>query len=61
MERSNSTVKTIKKFTISMGNWERFRYRVLYALRKDAHYMLNLIDEPRTRRNYNFRNKDKKK
>ena len=61
MERSNSTVKTIKKVTMSMGNWDRFRNRVLYALRKDAHYMLNPIDEPRARRNYNFRNKDKKK
>jgi hypothetical protein len=46
---------------MSMGNWDRFRNRVLYALRKDAHYMLNPIDEPRVRRNYNFKNKNPKK
>jgi len=61
IERSNSTVKTIKKVTMSMGNRDRFRNRVLYALRKDAHYMLNPIDEPRVRRNYNFKNKNPKK
>ena len=61
MERANSDVKTIKKVTMSMGNWERFRNSVLYALRKDAHYRLNPIDTPRARRNYNFKNKGKKK
>ena len=61
IERANSDVKTIKKVTMSMGNWERFRNRVLYALRKDAHYRLNPIDTPRARRNYNFKNKGKKK
>lgn len=61
MERANSDVKTIKKVTMSMGNWERFRNRVLYALRKNSNYMLNPVDKPRARRNYNFNNNGKKK
>ena len=55
MERKNSSVKTIKKVTMSMGNWERFRNRVLYALRSDATYHLNPIDTPKPRKNYKFK------
>lgn len=61
MERSNSSVKTIVKVTMSMGNWERFRNRVLYSLRADAHYYLNPIDKPKARQHYKLKNKDKKK
>ena len=61
IERANSSVKTIKKVTMAMGNWERFRNRVLYALRPDAHYMLNPIDTPRARNRYKLNNRSKQK
>lgn len=61
MERQNSSVKTIKKVTMSMGNWERFRNRVLYALRKDVSFNLNPVDSPRARRHYKFNNLPKTK
>ena len=50
MERRNSSVKTIKKVTNGMGNWPRFRNRVLYALRKDATFFMEPIDEPKALR-----------
>ena len=52
MERQNSTVKTIKKVTMGMTNWDRFRNRVLYAIRRDSTYFLNPIDTPKARRAY---------
>lgn len=61
MERANSSVKTIKKVTMAMGNWERFRNRVLYALREDANYRLNPIDTPRARKKYKANNFGKTK
>ena len=61
MERANSSVKTIKKVTMAMGNWERFRNRVLYALREDANYRLNPIDTPRARKKYKANNIGKTK
>lgn len=60
-ERQNSSVKTIKKVTMSMGNWERFRNRVLYALRKDSSFNLNPIDTPKARRHYKFKDSSKTK
>lgn len=61
MERANSSVKTIKKVTMAMGNWERFRNRVLYALRPNAHYRMNPIDTPRARRHYKSKDRHKTK
>lgn len=55
IERVNGTIKLLKKATMSMGNWERFRNRVLYSLRKNAAYRLNPIDTPRARKNYKFK------
>ena len=61
IERQNSTVKVIKKVTMSMGNWERFRNRVLYSLRKDATYNLNPVDTPKARKNYKLKDSGKNK
>lgn len=61
VERQNSSVKTIKKVTMSMANWERFRNRVLYALRKDVSFNLNPIDTPRARKHYKLKDSPKNK
>ena len=63
IERQNASVKVIKKVTMGMGNWERFRNRVLYAIRKDSHSYLLPLDEPKARKYYqkNTENKQKKK
>ena len=55
IERQNSSLKILKKVTMSMGNWERFRNRALYVLRRNATYRLNPIDSPKARKNYKFR------
>lgn len=43
MENRNSILKTIKKNSNGFTNWDRFRNRCLYVLRKDARPLLNPI------------------
>lgn len=57
MERQNATLKIIKKVTMGMHNWDRFRNRSLYALRKNATYRLEPIDNPKARRQYKVNHK----
>lgn len=45
MENRNSLLKTIKKNSNGYTNWERFRNRCLYVLRRDALPSLNPIDD----------------
>lgn len=45
MENRNSILKCIKKNSNGYTNWDRFRNRCLYVLRKDANPILNPIDK----------------
>lgn len=60
IERKNGILKLIKKAGCGYRNWDRFRNRCLYVLRKNSSYILNPIDEPKARRNYARKGKDKK-
>ena len=44
MENRNSIIKTIKKNANGYTNWDRFRNRCLYVLRRSAAPHLNPID-----------------
>ena len=50
MENRNSILKCIKKNANGYSNWERFRNRCLYVLRKDALPLLNPIKIPAKRK-----------
>ena len=45
MENRNSILKTIKKNANGYTNWDRFRNRCLYVLRKDALPSLNPLPD----------------
>lgn len=47
MENRNSTIKTIKKSANGYTNWDRFRSRCLYVLRKSSKPMLNPVIPPK--------------
>ena len=49
MENRNSILKIIKKNANGYPNWERFRNRCLYVLRKDAVPLLNPINRSKQR------------
>ena len=50
MENRNSIIKTIKKAANGYTNWERFRSRCLYVLRKSSNPMLNPAIPPKKTR-----------
>ena len=52
IERKNGVLKLLKKGSMGYKNWDRFRNRCLYVLRKDANFRLAPIDEPKARKNY---------
>ncbi|MDY6282871.1 MAG: transposase, partial [Erysipelotrichaceae bacterium] len=49
-ENRNSIIKTIKKAANGYTNWERFRSRCLYVLRKSSNPMLNPVIPPKKTR-----------
>lgn len=59
IERKNGTIKLLKKGSMGYKNWDRFRNRCLYVLRKSANYHLAPIDNPKPRRKYKKRNVNK--
>lgn len=58
IERKNGILKLIKKAGCGYHNWDRFRNRSLYCLRKDASFLLEPIDEPLARQAYKQKNKE---
>jgi transposase len=52
IERTNGTIKLLKKGSMGYKNWNRFRNRCLYVLRNNATYQLNPIDTPKNELRY---------
>ena len=46
-ENRNSILKTLKKSSNGYANWDRFRNRGLYVLRRDAKPVLNPLPQKR--------------
>lgn len=47
MENRNSIIKTIKKAANGYTNWDRFRNRCLYVLRRNSYPLLNPVIPPK--------------
>lgn len=58
IERKNGILKLIKKAGCGYHNWDRFRNRSLYCLRKEASFSLEPIDEPKARQAYKQKKKE---
>ena len=59
IERKNGVLKLLKKGSMGYKNWDRFRNRCLYVLRKSATYRLNPIDTPKEELKYTRAKKKK--